>query len=115
MTYTLIHHTGCGASKKGLALLQENGIEPEVRKYMNASARLTIDELKEIAAQMGGVSPREFMRAKDVERAGLPEDIDGEDLFAAMAENPKLIQRPIGIHNGKAALGRPAEKLLEIA
>lgn len=115
MAYTLIHHTGCGASKKGLALLQENGIEPEVRKYMNASSRLSVDELKEIAAQMGGVSPREFMRAKDVERAGLPEGIDGDALFAAMAENPKLIQRPIGINNGKAALGRPAEKLLEIA
>ncbi|MEL6829683.1 MAG: ArsC/Spx/MgsR family protein [Pseudomonadota bacterium] len=114
MTYILIHNPSCGASKKGLALLQEKGIEPEVRKYMNANARLSVDELKEIAAQMGDVSPREFMRAKDVERAGLPADIDGDALIEAMAENPKLIQRPIGINNGKAALGRPAESLLDI-
>ena len=31
-----------------------------------------------------------------------------------MAENPKLIQRPIGINGKKAALGRPNAKLLEI-
>jgi len=36
-------------------------------------------------------------------------------VFAAMAENPKLIQRPIGIKGPKAALGRPVERLLDIA
>ena len=65
MSYILIHHTGCGSSKKGLALLQENGIEPDVRKYMNAGERLSVDELKDIAKKMGGVSPRAFLREKD--------------------------------------------------
>ena len=114
MTYILIHHTGCGSSKKGLALLQENGIEPEVRKYMNAGARLSVDELKDIAKKMGGVSPRAFLREKDAVKFELPETASDEDVFAAMAENPRLIQRPIGINGGKAALGRPNEKLLEI-
>ncbi|MEM6627283.1 MAG: ArsC/Spx/MgsR family protein [Pseudomonadota bacterium] len=114
MAYTLIHHTGCGSSKKGLALLQENGVEPEIRKYMNAASRLTEDELREIAAQMGGVSPREFMRPKDAAAAGLAEDASDDDIFAAMAENPKIIQRPIGVNNGKAVLGRPNDQLLSI-
>lgn len=114
MTYTIIHHTGCGSSKKGLALLQENGIEPVVRKYMNASERFTIEELKEIAEKMGGVSPREFLRAKDAVKFELPEAASDEDVYAAMVENPRLIQRPIGINGDKAVLGRPSEKLLEI-
>jgi len=114
MAYILIHHTGCGSSKKGLALLQENGVEPEVRKYMNASERLSIDELKEIATKMGGVSPREFLRAKDAVKFDVPETASDEELFAAMAENPRLIQRPIGIQGDKAVLGRPNDKLLEI-
>lgn len=114
MTYTLIHHTGCGSSKKGLALLQENGIEPEIRKYMNASTRLSVDELKDIAKKMGGVSPREFLRAKDAEKFDLPESASDEEVFAAMADNPRLIQRPIGINGDKAVLGRPNDKLLEI-
>lgn len=114
MTYTIIHHTGCGSSKKGLALLQENGIEPVVRKYMNASERFTIEELKEIAEKMGGVSPREFLRAKDAVKFELPDAASDEDVYAAMVENPRLIQRPIGINGDKAVLGRPNEKLLEI-
>ncbi|MEO1476621.1 MAG: ArsC/Spx/MgsR family protein [Pseudomonadota bacterium] len=114
MSYILIHNTGCGSSKKGLALLQENGVEPEIRKYTTAGGRLSVDELKDIAKKMGGVSPREFMREKDAEKAGLAESASDEDVFAAMADNPKLIQRPIGINGDKAVLGRPNAKLLEI-
>ena len=115
MSYTLLHHTGCSTSRKGLALLQENGIEPEVRKYMNAGEALSVDELKDIASKMGNVSPREFLRDEDAQKFDIPPSMDDEGLFKAMADNPKLIQRPIGIKNGKAVLGRPIEKLLDIA
>jgi len=114
MTYILLHHTGCGTSKKGLALLQENGIEPEVRKYMNVSEYLSVAELKDIAQQMGGVSPRAFLREKDAVKFDLPDSASDAEVFSAMAENPRLIQRPIGIRGDKAVLGRPHEKLLEI-
>lgn len=114
MTYILIHHTGCGSSKKGLALLQESGIEPEIRKYMNASERLSVDELKDIAKKLGAASPRAFLRDKDAKKFELPETASDAEVYAAMADNPRLIQRPIGIHGDKAALGRPNEKLLEI-
>ncbi len=114
MSYVLIHNPGCGSSKKGLELLKESGVEPEIRKYMNASDRLSVDELKDIAAKMGDVSPREFMREKDAEKAGLPADASDDEVFAAMADNPKLIQRPIGVKGDKAVLGRPNARLLEI-
>lgn len=115
MAYTLLHHTGCSTSRKGLALLQENGIEPEVRKYMNSGEALSVEELKDIAKKMGNASPREFLRDKDAQKFDIPVDLGDEELFAAMVENPKLIQRPIGIKDGKAVLGRPIEKLLDIA
>lgn len=114
MPYTLIHHTGCGSSKKGLALLQENGIEPEVRKYMNKSEMLSEDELRDIAKKMGKVSPREFMREKDAVKLGLADSASDDEVFAAMASEPRLIQRPIGINGSKAVLGRPNEQLLDI-
>ena len=100
MTYTLLHHSGCSTSRKGLALLQENGVEPEVRKYMNASEQLSLDELKDIAKKMGASSPREFLRDKNAAEFGIA--------------NPKIIQRPIGIVGKQAVLGRPIEKLLEL-
>jgi len=115
MPYVLIHHTGCGSSKKGLALLEENGIEPEVRKYMSKTERLSEEELRDIAKKMGKVSPRVFLREKDAEKFGLAADASDDEVFAAMAEEPKLIQRPIGINGRKAVLGRPNEQLLSIA
>jgi arsenate reductase len=115
MSYVLIHNPGCGSSKKGLELLEAQGIHPEIRKYMLVAERLTVDELKDIAARMGGVSPRAFMRDKDAQAAGLATDADDETVFAAMAKNPKLIQRPIGINGDRAVLGRPNSALLTIA
>jgi arsenate reductase len=114
MTYKLLHHTGCSTSRNGLALLQENGIEPEIRKYMNAGEALSVDELKDIARKMGASSPREFLRDKDAKKFEISDDLSDEKLYEAMVENPRLIQRPIGINGNRAVLGRPIEKLLEI-
>lgn len=114
MSYVLIHNPGCGSSKKGLEVLQAAGVEPEIRRYMLVAERLGVDELKDIAAKMGGVSPRVFLRPSDATAAGLAETATDEEVFAAMARNPKLIQRPIGINGGRAILGRPNAALLEI-
>ncbi len=115
MSYVLIHNPSCGSSKKGLELLKTKGIEPEIRKYASKAEQLSESELREIAQKMGGVSPRAFLREKDAAAAGLGEDAGDDEVFAAMAANPKLIQRPIGINGGKAVLGRPNERLLDIA
>lgn len=114
MAYVLIHHTGCGSSKKGLALLEANGVSPQIRKYMNKSDMLTEEELRTIANKMGKVSPRTFLREKDAEKFGLAETASDDEVFAAMAAEPRLIQRPIGINGRKAVLGRPNERLLDI-
>ncbi len=111
MTYTIIHNPNCSTSRKGLALLEEKGVELEIRKYMNPTTRLSEAELREIAGQMGADSPREFMRDRNKE---IPDSASDDEIFATMAENPNFIQRPIGIKDGKAVLGRPFEKLLDI-
>lgn len=115
MTYVLLHHSGCSTSRKGLELLEANGIKPVVRKYMNASEQLSLAELKDIAKKLGNVSPRAFLREKNAADAGLPASAGDDAVFAAMAENPKIIQRPIGIKGKNAALGRPVERLLDIS
>tara|TARA_R110000787_G_scaffold4726_32_gene18059 strand:- start:5850 stop:6197 length:348 start_codon:yes stop_codon:yes gene_type:complete len=114
MTYTLLHNPGCSTSRKGLELLHESGIQPRVRKYMNVSEQLSLEELVDLAAKLGGVSPREFLRQKNAAEAGLSETASDAEVFEAMAENPKLIQRPIGIKGKKAVIGRPVENLLDL-
>ena len=114
MPYILIHNPNCSTSRNGLALLQENGVEPQVRKYTNKSEMLSEEELRDIAGQLGGVSPRAFLRAKDAAKFDLADDASDDEVFAAMAAEPRLIQRPIGINKGKAVVGRPFDRLLEI-
>lgn len=114
MSYILIHNPGCGSSKKGLEILQAAGVNPDIRLYMLVANRLSVDELKDIAMKMGKVSPRAFMREKDANDAGLSPGADDDAVFAAMAKNPKLIQRPLGINGDKAVLGRPNSALLSI-
>ncbi|MEH6809138.1 MAG: ArsC/Spx/MgsR family protein [Hyphomonas oceanitis] len=115
MTHTYLHNPGCSTSRKGLELLESKGIKPDVRKYMNASEQLSVAELKDIAKKMGGVSPRAFLREKNAAEAGLAEDAGDEAVYAAMAENPKIIQRPILIKGSKAVLGRPIDLMLALA
>jgi arsenate reductase len=111
--YVLIHNPGCGSSKKGLEVLQAAGVEPEVRRYMLVAERLTVAELKDIAAKMGA-GPRAFLRESDAAALNLSPEADDETVFAAMAKSPRLIQRPIGIKGDKAVVGRPNARLLDI-
>jgi arsenate reductase len=107
------HNPRCSKSRQTLALLQDNGVEPTVRKYLEDGP--TEAELREAAAQLG-VAPIQMMRTKEAEfkELGLSKDSDNDTLFAAMAGTPKLIERPIVFKDGKAAIGRPPEAVLDI-
>ena len=78
---------------------------------------------KSIAAELGeildmlGIEPRQLMRTKEAEykENGLDDpSLSRDQLIAAMVAHPKLIERPIVVKDGKAAIGRPPEKVLEI-
>ena len=43
-----------------------------------------------------------------------PTSLDDKALIAAMVKHPIIIERPIVINNGKAAIGRPPENVLKI-
>ncbi|MBT5185256.1 MAG: arsenate reductase (glutaredoxin) [Kordiimonadaceae bacterium] len=114
MTITLYHNPRCSKSRQTLALLEEQGIAPSIREYLIDVPNA--DELREIL-NMLGFSPRDLMRKKESEykennlgNVSLSDD----DLIEAMINFPKLIERPIVINNGKAAIGRPPEAILEI-
>lgn len=114
MTTTIYHNPRCSKSRQTLQLLNENHIEPEVVEYLNTPP--SREKLIEIL-DMLGLEPRELMRTKEPEykEQGLAdESLSRDQLIDAMLATPKLIERPIVIHNGKAAIGRPPEKVLDI-
>ena len=110
---TIWHNPRCSKSRNAVALLEENGVEAEIVKYLETPP--TKEEIVEVL-KMLGISARELMRTKEeiYKELGLKDVTDEDSLIAAMVEHPKLIERPVVIKDGKAAIGRPIENIVEI-
>ncbi|QDI76154.1 MULTISPECIES: arsenate reductase (glutaredoxin) [Leisingera] len=105
---TYWHNPRCSKSRAGLALLEERGADVQVRLYLQDAP--SVAEIKAVQAALG-VSAVQMMRTgeKVFKDLGLSKDSAEEDLLAAMAAHPVLIERPIAIKDGQAVIGRPTE------
>ena len=114
MPITIYHNPKCSKSRQTLELLQQKGITPTIIEYLKTPP--TADTLKTILGQLG-MTPRDLMRKKEDIYAELKLDdssLSDDALIGFMIEHPILIERPIVLANGKAALGRPPEQVLDI-
>ncbi len=114
MSVKIYHNPRCSKSRQTLQLLEENGIQAEVIQYLKTPP--TADELDAILTMLD-IQPRELMRTREAEykATGMDNpDLDRDALITGMVSTPKLIERPIVVSNGKAAIGRPPESVLEI-
>ncbi|RDS83822.1 arsenate reductase (glutaredoxin) [Dyella monticola] len=110
----IYHNNRCSKSRAALALLEQHGKPFEVIHYLETPP--SIGEFKKLLSQLG-ISARQLLRAGEDEyrQLGLDDTSLSDDaLIAAMVKHPRLIERPIVIADGKAVIGRPPEKLLEI-
>ncbi len=110
----IFHNPRCSKSRQALELLHERGIEPEIIRYLETPP--TAQELNDILDRLE-LAPRQLMRTKEKEYLELGLDnpeLTREQLIAAMIETPRLIERPIVLANGRAAVGRPPENVLDI-
>lgn len=111
---TIYHNPRCSKSRQTLALLEEQGVQPSIVKYLETPP--TAAQLHEILTLLA-LAPRQLMRIKEAEYKALgldDESLSSDELIAAMITTPKLIERPIVLANGKAAIGRPPENVLAI-
>ncbi|MBW9459975.1 MULTISPECIES: arsenate reductase (glutaredoxin) [Kluyvera] len=112
---TIYHNPRCSKSRETLTLLKDNGIDPEVVLYLDTPPDTAT--LRKLIDMLGFSSARELMRQKEDLYKSLnlaDSQLSEEQLIQAMIENPKLIERPIVVHNGQARIGRPPEQVLEI-
>ncbi|CAH8203994.1 arsenate reductase (glutaredoxin) [Vibrio aestuarianus] len=115
MSVVIYHNPKCSKSRETLTLLEARNVEPEIVKYLDET--LTVEQLKILYAQLGIEQVRAMMRTKEALYKELDlgnPSLSDEQLFEAMVANPKLIERPIVVANGKARHGRPPEQVLEI-
>lgn len=110
----IYHNPRCSKSRQTLALLEENNVNVTVFKYLESPMKA--DNIQQILSQLA-LSPRDIMRTKEAEykEQGLQDGAKSDaDLINAIIQTPKLLERPIVIANGKAAIGRPPENVLAI-
>lgn len=114
MSDTIIwHNPRCSKSRQTLALLQEHGVEPSIRRYLEDSP--SADEIRAALAALK-TTPINAMRTKEAQFSalGLSSDTEADTLINAMAQHPILIERPIVFHGNSAAIGRPPQAVLAL-
>lgn len=114
MKVQILHNPRCSKSRATLQILEENGVEPEIILYQDTPP--SVEQLTAILRKLN-MRPRELMRKgqSEYKEMGLDnEQLNDEELIAAMLKAPILIERPIVLANGKACIGRPPESVLEI-
>ena len=115
MTIIIYHNPRCSKSRETLALLQQQGIQPQVDLYLEKN--YTLAELQDLANKLQVNSVREMMRTKDqlYRELGLDDaTLSEQQLLQAIAQHSALLERPIVINGARARIGRPPEKVLEI-
>lgn len=114
MSLTIYHNPRCSKSRQTLELLQDRHIDVDIVRYLETPP--TAEQLAKVL-ELLGMQPRDLMRKQEApyKDLGLDDpDMAAERLIAAMVENPILIERPIVVGYGKAAIGRPPENVLGI-
>ena len=112
MPVTIYHNPRCNTSRRTLALLREKGVEPAIVEYLKTP--YTAAQLKRLLGQLK-LPAKRLVRKKEAAAAGIdPEALSEEALIEAMAQNPIIVERPIVVAGGKAALGRPPEAVLSV-
>jgi arsenate reductase (glutaredoxin) len=109
----IFHNPHCSKSREALKIIKEQGIEPEIIDYLKTPP--TEAKLRELLFLLG-MKPEEIIRKK--EKVFLEnykdKNFSDDEWIEILCENPVLIERPIVVENGKAVIGRSAEKVLEL-
>ena len=109
----IYHNSRCKKSRAGLAYLQEKTSDFEIREYLKEP--FTPEELID-ALQKMGKKPVEIIRKQEevFKKQYKGKEFPDDQWIKILIENPKLIERPIVVGNGKAVLAQPPENIDEL-
>lgn len=109
----IYHNPRCSKSREALGLLEKNGVQPTITKYLEDVP--TAEEIENLLQKLG-LKAEEIVRKgeKDYKDHFKGKNINDKEWIAAFQKYPKLIERPIFIVGDKAVIGRPPEKVLTL-
>ncbi|VVQ14834.1 arsenate reductase (glutaredoxin) [Pseudomonas fluorescens] len=111
---TLYHNPRCSKSRGALELLEARGLTPNVVRYLETP--LNAAQIKALLSKLG-IGARQLLRTGEDEYKMLQladESLSEAQLIDAIAQHPKLMERPILEVGDKAVIGRPPENILEL-
>lgn len=111
---TIYHNPRCSKSRQTLAILESHDLDINVVKYLTDPPNEAT--IKQLLSELN-ISIREVLRSgeKEYKNFGFDdESLDEDALITLLTQHPKVLQRPIVSHNGRAVIGRPPENVLEI-
>ncbi len=109
----IYHNPRCSKSRQGLKILTDKNAKFEVIDYLkNPPTKI---ELKNIVAILD-IKPIDLVRKNEpIWKENFKDtNLSDDSILQAMADFPKLIERPIVINNNKAVIGRPPELIKTI-
>ena len=111
---TIYHNAKCTKSRQTLELLQDQGEDPEIIQYLDTPP--DVKTLRSLVHKLGLERAHDLVRKqeKEYKEAGLSKDSDDETVLQAIADYPKLLERPVVVRGDQAVIGRPPENALEL-
>ncbi len=113
MAASLYVNPDCSKCRTAVALLEERGIDATEVRYLERPP--TVEELRDLMRMLGTDDPRAIVRTGEALYADLDlSTAPPDELLAAVAAHPILLERPIFVRDGRAVVARPPERLLEL-
>ena len=106
----IYHNPRCAKSRQTLNIIKEAGHEVEIINYLNTP--LTEDELHEIYDKLN--LPIEYLirTGEEIYKTEYKgKELSDDEWLKALAQHPKMMERPIVVDETKAILGRPPENV----
>ncbi len=111
---TIYEVKSCSTCRNLSALLAERGIEYTGVEYHETG--LDEETIRDLLAK-ADLGPRDVLRLREplvAELGLLEEGVSDDELIAAIAAHPRLLQRPIAVRGDRALLARPVERVHEL-
>ena len=112
MKAKIYHNPRCNKSRAALALLTERGVDFDVIDYLTTPPSTAT--LRDLLRKLGGPALA-IVRTDEPEfRPYAGRALSDDEIVHLLADQPRLLQRPIVELDSEARIGRPPERVLEL-
>ncbi len=109
----IYHNARCSKSRSACELVATRGISAHVIDYLKTPP--SKEELRELVKKLA-IKPADLVRRGEeiFKQNYAGKNLSDDEWLDALTAYPILIERPIVVRGGRAVIGRPPEKILEL-